>query len=179
MAQQPMRSEEELRLRDKRVVVSISKMRINLDEIHAESLFNLTLDILKQHSLFNALTLTTDALEIYIQQFWHTVNQNENTKRYYFHLDYQQFEVGADLLRHALKTSPKQPNQPFVETPSQDELVTSIMKLGYVDTLTANSEVVVNKLHQAWRTFLSIINKCLTGKSLGANRAREPIVQIL
>ncbi|GJV61984.1 hypothetical protein Tco_1468084 [Tanacetum coccineum] len=72
MAQQPMRIKEELCPRDKRVAVSASNLRINPDEIHAEPLFNITVYILKQHTLYNSLTLTTDAPEIYMQQFWHT-----------------------------------------------------------------------------------------------------------
>ncbi|GJQ93366.1 hypothetical protein Tco_0004505 [Tanacetum coccineum] len=61
MAQQPMRSEEELCLSDKRVSVNVSNIMINPDEIHDEPLFNLTLDILKQYSIYNVITLTTDA----------------------------------------------------------------------------------------------------------------------
>ncbi|GJU20329.1 hypothetical protein Tco_1153671 [Tanacetum coccineum] len=69
MAQKPMKSEEELCPRDKGVAVSISNLMINPNEIHAKPLFNLTLDILKQHSIFNPLTLRTDDPEIYMQQF--------------------------------------------------------------------------------------------------------------
>ncbi|GJS44720.1 hypothetical protein Tco_0594841 [Tanacetum coccineum] len=67
MAQQPIRSEDELCPSDKRVAVNVSNPMINPDEIHAKPLFNLTLDILKQHSIYNAMTLTTDAPEIYMQ----------------------------------------------------------------------------------------------------------------
>nr|GEU89475.1 hypothetical protein [Tanacetum cinerariifolium] len=45
MAQQPMRSKGELCPSDKRVAVSVSNLMINPDEIHAEPLFNITLDI--------------------------------------------------------------------------------------------------------------------------------------
>ncbi|GKE18535.1 hypothetical protein Tco_1426112 [Tanacetum coccineum] len=146
MSQQPMRSEEELCPSNKRVAVNISNMRLNPDEIHIEPFFNITLKILKKYSLINAITLTIEAPEIYIQQFWHTVYKNENNKKYYFVLDYQCFEIGAELLRCALKTSPRQPDQPFVEPPSQDELVTFIKNLWYAGTLKTISQVVVNKL---------------------------------
>nr|GEX09540.1 hypothetical protein [Tanacetum cinerariifolium] len=63
-----MRSEEELCPSDKGVAVNVNNPRLNLDEIHVEPLFNLTLDILKQHSIINALTLTTEAPEIYMGQ---------------------------------------------------------------------------------------------------------------
>ncbi|GJX92929.1 hypothetical protein Tco_0347515 [Tanacetum coccineum] len=54
MAQQPIRCEEELCPSDKRVAVNINNMRLDPDEIHVEPLFNLTLAILKQHSIINA-----------------------------------------------------------------------------------------------------------------------------
>ncbi|GKE48965.1 hypothetical protein Tco_1480223 [Tanacetum coccineum] len=72
MAQQPMRSEEELCPNDNRVEVNVSNLRFILDEIHIEPLFNITMEILKQHSIINSITLTTDPPEIYMQQFWHT-----------------------------------------------------------------------------------------------------------
>ncbi|GJU77433.1 hypothetical protein Tco_1274503 [Tanacetum coccineum] len=174
-----MRSEEELCPSNKRVAVNISNLRLVLDEIHVEPLFNITLEILKLHSIINSITLTIDAPEIYMQQFWHTVYKDERNKKYYFYLDYQHFDVGTELLRHALKTSPRKPDQPLVKPPCQDELVTFIKKLGYVDSLTTVSQVVVNKLHQHWRTFLSILNKCITWKAFGVDRAREPIIQIM
>ncbi|GJV77300.1 hypothetical protein Tco_1508884 [Tanacetum coccineum] len=67
MAQQPIRSEEELCPSDKRVAVNVNNLRLDPDEIHVEPLFNLTLAILKQHSIINAVTLTTEAPEIYMQ----------------------------------------------------------------------------------------------------------------
>ncbi|GJT12426.1 hypothetical protein Tco_0859468 [Tanacetum coccineum] len=113
MAQQPMRSEEELCPSNKRVAINISNMRLNPDEIHIEPLFNITLKIFKKYSLINVITLTIEAPKIYMQQFWHTVYKNENNRKYYFFLDYQCFEIGAELLRCALKTSPRQPDQPY------------------------------------------------------------------
>ncbi|GJX15727.1 hypothetical protein Tco_0216559 [Tanacetum coccineum] len=49
-------------------------------------------------------------------------------------------------------------------------MVNFIKTLGYVDTLTKVSQVVVNKLHQPWRIILSILNKSLTRKASGIDR---------
>ncbi|GKC15112.1 hypothetical protein Tco_1011894 [Tanacetum coccineum] len=67
----------------------------------------------------------------------------------------------------------------LTESSSQKVLVNFIYELRYAEALESISEVVINKLHQPWRTFLSIINKCLTAKSSCVDRAREPMVQIL
>nr|GEX90533.1 hypothetical protein [Tanacetum cinerariifolium] len=65
---------------------------------------------------------TTDALEIYMQQFWHTITVDSSTQTYFLMLDDQRFKVGADLLRDALQINPKVLDQPFVEPPPHDDL---------------------------------------------------------
>ncbi|GJS30067.1 hypothetical protein Tco_0490687 [Tanacetum coccineum] len=62
-----MRSEEELVLTEKKVAISTSNQRIDPEEYFTEPLFNLTQAILKQHFIYNALILTANAPEIYMQ----------------------------------------------------------------------------------------------------------------
>ncbi|GJU58573.1 hypothetical protein Tco_1236339 [Tanacetum coccineum] len=52
-----------------RFVPNKSYVRIDPDETQDEPLFEITLDILKHHTIYNAITLTTAAPEIYMQQF--------------------------------------------------------------------------------------------------------------
>ncbi|GJS19306.1 hypothetical protein Tco_0447938 [Tanacetum coccineum] len=111
MAQQPMRSKEELCPTNVRLPPNKSNVRIDLEEKQDEPLFDISLEILKNNIIYNALTHTTEVSLIYMQQFGDTV--------------------------------------------------------------------VVNKLHQPWRTILSILNKSLTGKASRIDRAKEPITYIL
>ncbi|GJR10376.1 hypothetical protein Tco_0793028 [Tanacetum coccineum] len=83
----------------------------------------------QQFSFFNAFTGTVDVLEIYMQQFSHTVTLDSSTQTYFFMLDDQRFEVGTYLLRDALQITPKVPDIPFVEPPPHDNLVSFIKKL--------------------------------------------------
>ncbi|GJS98779.1 hypothetical protein Tco_0819949 [Tanacetum coccineum] len=179
MAQQPMRSEEELCPTNVRFPPNKSNVRIDPDETQNEPLYDTSLEILKNNTIYNALTLTTEVPVIYMQQFWHTVYKNKQSNKYFFHLDYQRFEIGAELIRNALRISPRQPNTEFITPPVQEELVLFIKQLGYVDPLTTISQVFVNKLHQPWRTTMSILNKSLTVKASGIDRARKPITKIL
>ncbi|GJX10449.1 hypothetical protein Tco_0200308 [Tanacetum coccineum] len=57
------------------------------------------------------------------------------------------------------------PNQEFVEPPPHDELVSFVKQLGYTGSLELVSKMYIDHMYQSWRTFLSIINKCLSGKS--------------
>ncbi|GJW65188.1 hypothetical protein Tco_0117072 [Tanacetum coccineum] len=173
--------EENRRKKMKKIKFPLNKsnVRINLEEPQDEPIFDISLEILKNNIIYNALTLTTEVPVIYMQQFWHTVYKNKQSNIYFFHLDYQSFEIGAELIRNALRISPRQPNKEFITPPVQEELVLFIKQLGYADPLTIISQVFMNKLHQPWRTIMSILNKSLTGKALGIDRAKEPITQIL
>ncbi|GKD96045.1 hypothetical protein Tco_1379942 [Tanacetum coccineum] len=51
--------------------------------------------------------------------------------------------------------------------------------LGYPSTLRNVSAMSVNALYQPWRAVLSMINMCLTGKIVGYDRPRHPVLQIL
>nr|GEY12961.1 hypothetical protein [Tanacetum cinerariifolium] len=52
----------------------------------------------------------------------------------------------------------------FVEPPSEEEALSFIPELGHSGEIKYITDVIVDHLHQPWRTFASIINKCLCGK---------------
>ncbi|GKA80785.1 hypothetical protein Tco_0787477, partial [Tanacetum coccineum] len=54
----------------------------------------------------------------------------------------------------------------FDEPPTEEEALSFIRKLGHSGEIRYISDAVVDYLHQPWRTFASIINKCLYGKDL-------------
>ncbi|GJT07771.1 hypothetical protein Tco_0842233 [Tanacetum coccineum] len=70
-------------------------------------------------------------------------------------------------------------NQAFVEPPSKEELVTFIQELGYSGKCDMLSAIHIDQMHQPWRTFAAIINRCISGKSTGLDRPRELRAQIL
>ncbi|GJU17263.1 hypothetical protein Tco_1145229 [Tanacetum coccineum] len=72
MAQQPMRNEKELCPTNVRLPPNKSNVRIDPDETQDEPLYDISLEILKNNTIYNALTLTTEVLVIYMRQFWHT-----------------------------------------------------------------------------------------------------------
>ncbi|GJW51129.1 hypothetical protein Tco_0092480 [Tanacetum coccineum] len=171
-----MKSGEELCHTNVRFPPNKNDVRINLEEPQEEPIFKICLEILKNNIVYNALTESSEVLVIYMR---HTVYKNNQNKRYFFYLDSKRFEVDDELLRKALKILPRQPNTQFTQPPNSDELVLFIKRLGYAGSLTTVSQVVVNKLHQPWRTLLNILNKSLTRKDSVIDRAREPISQIL
>ncbi|GKC02141.1 retrovirus-related pol polyprotein from transposon TNT 1-94 [Tanacetum coccineum] len=94
-------------------------------------------------------------------------------------VDDQIFKVNADLLREALQITPKDSGHPFIEPPFEKEIISLINKLGNLGTLTRISNMATNSLYQPWRTFMTMINRCLTGKAFGFDRPRLALLQIL
>ncbi|GJY06583.1 hypothetical protein Tco_0373637 [Tanacetum coccineum] len=55
-------------------------------------------------------------------------------------------------------------NRSFVEPPLEKEILAFLANLGHSGDIRKITNVNVNKLHQPWRSFAAIINKCLSGK---------------
>ncbi|GJU93392.1 hypothetical protein Tco_1318148 [Tanacetum coccineum] len=78
---------------DDQVKIGVCNMRIDLLKKQKEPTYQLTLDILKQYSCYNAFFKTTDFPQIYMLQFWYTIHKNKSPPTYQFQLNNQQFEV--------------------------------------------------------------------------------------
>ncbi|GJR57055.1 hypothetical protein Tco_1499217 [Tanacetum coccineum] len=71
------------------------------------------------------------------------------------------------------------PGQKFEDPPFEEEILALIRKLGYSRNMKSLSDVKVETLPQPWRTFGTIINKCLSGKVTGNDLLRISQAQIL
>nr|GFC40729.1 hypothetical protein [Tanacetum cinerariifolium] len=96
-----------------------------------------------------------------------------------YQLDEQWFNLHKDILRDALQITPINDNDPFVAPPSSDAVIKNVNTMGYPYTLRNVSAMFVNDFYQPWRAILSMINMCLTGKTVGHDRPRHPVLQIL
>ncbi|GKE33178.1 hypothetical protein Tco_1452500, partial [Tanacetum coccineum] len=74
---------------------------------------------------------------------------------------------------------PNLPGQKFVDPLFEEEILAFIRKLGYSEDIKSLSDVKVDTLHQTWRTFGTIINKCLSGKVTGLDQLRISRAQII
>nr|GFA44703.1 hypothetical protein [Tanacetum cinerariifolium] len=78
-----------------------------------------------------------------------------------------------------LHICPRLPHQPFVEPSFEEEILAFLCFLGHSGAIRKLTDVNINKLHQPWRSFAAIINKCLTGKSSGYDSLQLSQAQIL
>nr|GEU72343.1 retrovirus-related Pol polyprotein from transposon TNT 1-94 [Tanacetum cinerariifolium] len=70
-------------------------------------------------------------------------------------------------------------NQDFMAPSSEEDLVTFIQKLGYFGRCNMLSAIHTDQMHQPWRTFAVIINRCISGKATRLDRLKESRAQIL
>nr|GEU92123.1 retrovirus-related Pol polyprotein from transposon 17.6 [Tanacetum cinerariifolium] len=71
------------------------------------------------------------------------------------------------------------PDQEFVEPSSDEEMVLFIQELAYSGKCDMLSAIDTDQMHQPWRTFAAIINRCISGKTTGLDRLRPSRAQIL
>nr|GEZ13137.1 hypothetical protein [Tanacetum cinerariifolium] len=71
------------------------------------------------------------------------------------------------------------PNHQFYKLPFEEEILAFLRELGHSGEIKMIINVNINKLHQPWRSFAAVTNKCLSGKSTGYGSLRLSQAQIL
>ncbi|GJV20185.1 hypothetical protein Tco_1369205 [Tanacetum coccineum] len=118
-----------------------------------EPTYQVVLDALALATCYPAFLITAEVLVIYMHQFWATVNKHNASYR--FKIDNKWFSENVEVFREILNICPRIPEIKYI------------------------TDVIVDHLHQPWRTFASIINKCLCGKVFGLDKIQLSRVQIL
>ncbi|GJS70920.1 hypothetical protein Tco_0703761 [Tanacetum coccineum] len=75
----------------------------------------------------------------------------------------QAFLISANMLQ----ICPNLPGQKFEDPPFEEDILAFIRELSYPGDIKSLSDVKVDTLYQPWRTFGTIINRCLNGKVTG------------
>ncbi|GJT87630.1 hypothetical protein Tco_1069347, partial [Tanacetum coccineum] len=153
--------------------------RIVFSKPQREETYQVTLDALKLSPCYPAFLITAEVPEVYMHQFWKTIKKIKDTDSYRFKLDKKKFRVDTEVFRENLQICPRLPNQDFVEPPSKEEMVSFIQELSYSGKCDMLSSIHTGLMHQPWRTFAAIINRCISGKSSGLDRLRLSRAQIL
>nr|GFB53284.1 hypothetical protein [Tanacetum cinerariifolium] len=112
-----------------------------------------------------------------MQKFWASAKLHHNSIR--FKIDKRKSVLDLEAFREMLHISPRIPNQPFADLPTEEEVLDFLRFLGHSQDICYLTDVNVNKLYQPWRSFASVINKCLTGKSSGVDSFRLFQAQML
>nr|GEW17757.1 retrovirus-related Pol polyprotein from transposon TNT 1-94 [Tanacetum cinerariifolium] len=81
--------------------------------------------------------------------------------------------------RNALDTCPRVQGKEFITPLSKEELLTFLIGVRYKEELTHLPKLLIDHMHQPWRTLASIINKYLSGKTFSNDRLRQSRVAIV
>nr|GFC63544.1 hypothetical protein [Tanacetum cinerariifolium] len=82
-------------------------------------------------------------------------------------MDTRKSILDLEAFRKMLHISPRILSQFFAELPFEEEILEFLRSLGHSDEIRHLTDVNFNELYQPWRSFASVINKCLSGKSSG------------
>ncbi|GJW53611.1 hypothetical protein Tco_0097696 [Tanacetum coccineum] len=74
---------------------------------------------------------------------------------------------------------PRVPGRDFDPLPSEEDTVSFLRELGHTREINSLNDVVVDQMHQPWRTFAALINRGLSGKTSGLDKLRLSRAQIL
>ncbi|GJR64857.1 hypothetical protein Tco_0010922 [Tanacetum coccineum] len=160
-----------------RLKIGKSNFRLSLDLKSKEATLQVVYDVLKLTPFYKAFQITADVLEIYMQEFWATTTVHHHSIR--FKMNNKKHIVNLEYFREMLQICPKLPNQQFEELPFEEAILTFLRDLSHSGEIKMITDVNVNKLHQPWRSFGAVINKCLSGKSTGYDSLRLSQAQIL
>ncbi|GJZ02712.1 hypothetical protein Tco_0520673 [Tanacetum coccineum] len=78
-----------------------------------------------------------------------------------------------------LQICPRLPGQKFEDPLLEEEILSFISDLGHTGEIKVLTDVNVNHMHQPWRSFAAIINRCLSGKTTGLDSLRLSRAQII
>nr|GEY05573.1 retrovirus-related Pol polyprotein from transposon TNT 1-94 [Tanacetum cinerariifolium] len=111
-------------------------------------------------------------------------HQSQQIQPYiHFKLDNHTFTLTPGLDRTVLQMLPPNPNNTYIQPPSEIQILEFIKTLDYDEDLETKlifvSNMVATRLHQPWRAILSVLNRCLTGKDSCWDTVRLPILHIL
>nr|GFA39198.1 hypothetical protein [Tanacetum cinerariifolium] len=229
-----------------RLRIGRSNFRLPSDIQSKEATLQVVYDVLRNSPLFRAFQVTADVPEIYMQEFCATAKLYHNSIR--FKIDTRKSVLDLEAFREMLHISPRIPNQPFADLPTEEEILDFLRFLGHSHDIRYLTDVngfyhrinidfayliwedfvyqvehksqkrsnemnyprftkVIidyfmtrkpsisrrNRIHWhyvrddalfstikvPWRSFASVINKCLTGKSSGVDSFRLSQAQML
>ncbi|GKB22971.1 hypothetical protein Tco_0862372 [Tanacetum coccineum] len=158
-------------------VIDKCNMRISPGMKPKEPTYQVVLDALTLTTCYLAFLITAEVPVIYMHQLWATVDKHKASYR--FKINNKRFSVNVEVFRDILNICLRIQGQEFDEPLTEKEALSFIHELGHSRETKYITDVIVDHLHQPWRTFASIINKCLCGKVSGLDKIRLSRVQIL
>ncbi|GJR32217.1 hypothetical protein Tco_1108449 [Tanacetum coccineum] len=143
-----------------------------------EPTFQVVLDAIALTPCYPAFLITADVPEVYMHQFWNSMYKHDTFYR--FKIDKKKrFKLTLEVFRDIFQICPRVQGREFDPLPSEEDTVSFLRELGHTGEINSLNDVVVDQMHQPWRTFAALINRSLSGKTSGLDKLRLSRAQIL
>nr|GEW90009.1 hypothetical protein [Tanacetum cinerariifolium] len=159
----------------RRLRIGKSNFQLRSEITSKESTLQVVYDVLRLTLFYKAFLVTSNVTEIYMQEFWATTTVHHHSIR--FKMNNEKCIVNLEYVREMLHICPRIHNQTFNELPFEEEILAFLRYLGHSGEIKKITNVNINKLHQPWRSFATVIKKCLSGKSTGYDSLRHQNTQ--
>nr|GFD02518.1 hypothetical protein [Tanacetum cinerariifolium] len=111
-----------------RLRIGRSNLQLPSDIQSKEATLQVVYDVLRNSLLFRVFQVTADVPEIYMQEFWATAKLHHNSIR--FKIDTRKSVLDLEAFQEMLHISPRTPNQPFADLPTEEEVLDFLRFLG-------------------------------------------------
>nr|GEZ54340.1 hypothetical protein [Tanacetum cinerariifolium] len=112
-----------------------------------------------------------------VHQFWDSVHKHDTSYRFRMGRK-KKFYRNLETFRYIFQIWPRVHGQDFDELPTDEVIVSFFKELGHSGEIKSITNVVVDQMHQPWRTFATIINRSLSGKITGLDKLRVTPLKI-
>ncbi|GJX80052.1 hypothetical protein Tco_0328201 [Tanacetum coccineum] len=119
---------------EKQVKIGKCNMRIDPAKTQKEPTYQVVLDALALTTCYPAFFITIDVLEIYMQQFWFTINRKYSTT-YKFKIDKKSYRIDIEVFIEIFHICLRLPNKDFHENRQMMKLSPSLRNLATKETL--------------------------------------------
>ncbi|GJW35808.1 retrovirus-related pol polyprotein from transposon TNT 1-94 [Tanacetum coccineum] len=163
--------------REQRLRIGNCNYRLRTTFKPKEPTFQVALDVLSITPFYQAFLISASVPAIYMHEFWATVSYHKHCIK--FKMNKKNYSFDLETFRDMLQICPNLIGQKFEDPPFEEEIIAFIRELSYPGDIKSLSDVKVDTLYQPWRTFGTIINKCLSGKVTGLDQLRLSRAQII
>ncbi|GJZ12441.1 hypothetical protein Tco_0547671 [Tanacetum coccineum] len=91
----------------------------------------------------------------------------------------KKFNLNLEIFRDIFQICPGVHGQNFDTLPTNEDIVSFFKELGHTGEIKTITDIVVDQMHQPWRTFATIINRSLSGKKTGLDKLHLSRAHIL
>ncbi|GJX06088.1 hypothetical protein Tco_0194020 [Tanacetum coccineum] len=100
------------------------------------------------------------------ETFQYSIKKVQGTNSYEFLLANKKCTINAEVFRIILDICLRVEGVDFIDVPDDDTALTFLIDLAYKGLLYKQTNMFVDHMHHPWRTLATIINKCLSGKTM-------------